>query len=212
MRQLPLRLPLTASLEDAPELASIAILDVALVACEGALLAANLDLFHGQLDGSPRNAQAMRAHMLIVQARRLGTALAVYREAVDRDARRRAELSTDDTSDLPPGSPGGVEALLRPAGFHAKTPGRILAGRPGRNTPSASRVKTPSGSTVWWCTFRLRELPKRWVHATAAGWPPGIPARLAAARCHRKTSSMKIRCERCAARRSRANASRRAKG
>ena len=91
MRQLPLRFPLAATLaEDAPELAPLAILDVALVACEAALLAANPELFHGQVEGSPRNSPAMRANTLIVQARRLATALAAYREAVNVDARRRA--------------------------------------------------------------------------------------------------------------------------
>jgi hypothetical protein len=91
MRTLPRRFPLLAALfEETPELSSLAILDTALLACEGALLAANPELMHGQLDDCHRGSAAIRANALIVQARRLSTALAAYREAVDRDTRRRA--------------------------------------------------------------------------------------------------------------------------
>ena len=91
MRQLPIRFPLLPSLfDDSPELAPLAILDTALLACEAALLAANPELMHGQVDACPRASAAMRANTLIVQARRLSTALAAYREAVTRDTRRHA--------------------------------------------------------------------------------------------------------------------------
>lgn len=90
MRQPPTRFPTAAALfEDAPELAPLAILEVALLVCEASLLAANPELLHGQLDGHQRGSSAMRANTLIVQARRLSTALAAYRDAVDREARRQ---------------------------------------------------------------------------------------------------------------------------
>ena len=65
-----------------------------LVRAEGALLAANPELMHGQVAHCPRASPAMRANTLIVQARRLATALAAYREAVSSDARRAARERT----------------------------------------------------------------------------------------------------------------------
>jgi len=87
MRQLPLRLPVPPVLERSPELAPLAILDAALTACEAALLASYAEIYHGVGD-APRASGRLCASAVITQARRLGTVLAAYREAVDRDARR----------------------------------------------------------------------------------------------------------------------------
>ena len=85
MKQLPL--PFTPALERWPELAPLAILDAALSASESALLAACPDLHHGTSPTS-RGTTAQRAGALILQARRLATAIAAYRSAVDRSVRR----------------------------------------------------------------------------------------------------------------------------
>jgi len=87
MKQLALRLPLPPILERSPELAPLAILDAALTACEAALLASYAEIYHGVGD-TPRGSTLLRATALITQARRLGTALAAYREGLERDARR----------------------------------------------------------------------------------------------------------------------------
>lgn len=89
-----LLLPFPPTLEHCPELASLAILDVALCASEYALLAVCPEILHGTLDGAPRGSTPMRANTLILQARRLAAAIAAYRASVDRDARRadRARL------------------------------------------------------------------------------------------------------------------------
>lgn len=87
MNQLSLRLPLPPDLERSPELAPLAILDAALTACEAALLASYAEIYHG-VGGAPRGSSRLRAGAVITQARRLGTVLAAYRDAVDRDARR----------------------------------------------------------------------------------------------------------------------------
>jgi hypothetical protein len=74
----------------APELAPLEILDAALAVSESALYAAHLELAHGDVDRTKRGSCVMRANAVIVQARRLGAALAAYRHAVDRDALRAA--------------------------------------------------------------------------------------------------------------------------
>ena len=91
MKQLSLRLPAPPVLEHSPELAPLAILDAALTACEAALLASYAELFHG-VGEHPRSSSLLRASAVITQARRLGTVLAAYRDAVDRDARREDRL------------------------------------------------------------------------------------------------------------------------
>ncbi len=91
MKQLPLRLPVVPVLERSPELAPLAILDAALTACEAALLASYAEIYHGVSD-APRSSGLLRATAVITQARRLGTAIAAYRDAVDRDARREDRL------------------------------------------------------------------------------------------------------------------------
>lgn len=88
MRQLHLRLPIPPLLESSPELAPLAILDAALSASEAALLASYAELYNGVLDGIPRGSAVLRARTIIAQARRLSVALAAYRDALDRDARR----------------------------------------------------------------------------------------------------------------------------
>ena len=88
MRQLRLRLPIPPHLERSPELAPLAILDVALSASEAALLAQHADLYNGATDDAPRGSSVLRANAIIVHAHRLATALAAYRDALDRDARR----------------------------------------------------------------------------------------------------------------------------
>ncbi len=86
MRQL--YLPIPPLLERTPELAALTILEVALSASEGALLASHSELYHGLIDDFPRGASARRANAIIVHARRLSAALAAYRDALERDARR----------------------------------------------------------------------------------------------------------------------------
>lgn len=88
MRRLRLRLPIPPLLERSPELAALAILDAALSASEAALLASYADLYNGALDGIPRGCTVLRANAVIIHARRLAAALASYRDALDRDARR----------------------------------------------------------------------------------------------------------------------------
>jgi hypothetical protein len=72
-----------------PELASLTILESVLATCEAALLAAHPEVAHGALEVCERGSSPMRAHAILVAARRLGTALASYREALGREERRR---------------------------------------------------------------------------------------------------------------------------
>ncbi|MHB8876692.1 MAG: hypothetical protein ACYC8T_23600 [Myxococcaceae bacterium] len=88
MRQLHLRLPIPPVLERSPELAPLAILDVALTACEAALLVSYAEIHHGAIEDSPRGSSVLRANAIITLARRLAAAIAAYRDAVDRDALR----------------------------------------------------------------------------------------------------------------------------
>ena len=88
MTELRLRLPIPPRLEASPELAPLAILAVALTACEAALLASWAELYNGALDGIPRGSTVLRAYDVILRARRLATAIAAYRDSLDRDARR----------------------------------------------------------------------------------------------------------------------------
>ena len=88
MRQLRLRLPVPPLLERSPELAALAILEAALTASEAALLASYAELYNGALDGIPRGSSVLRANTVIIHARRLAAALAVYRDSLARDARR----------------------------------------------------------------------------------------------------------------------------
>lgn len=88
MRQLRLRLPIPPLLERSPELAALAILEAALSASEAALLASYSELYNGALDGIPRGASVLRANSVIIHARRLSTALATYRDSLEREARR----------------------------------------------------------------------------------------------------------------------------
>ena len=83
-----LRLPIPPLLERSPELAALAILDAALTASEAALLASYADLYNGTTDGNPRGSSLLRANAVIIHARRLATAIAAYRDSLDRDARR----------------------------------------------------------------------------------------------------------------------------
>ena len=85
MRQL--RLPIPPRLEAAPELAPLAILEVALTACEAALLASYAEIYHGDLH-APRGSSAVRASSIITHARRLSAVIAAYRDALDREERR----------------------------------------------------------------------------------------------------------------------------
>ena len=88
MRQLHLRLPIPPVLERSPELAPLAILDVALTACEAALLASYAEIHYGAIEDAPRGSSVLRANAIITLARRLAAAIAAYRDAVDRDALR----------------------------------------------------------------------------------------------------------------------------
>ena len=88
MSPLRLRLPLPPILERTPELAALTILEVALSASEVALLASYAELYNGALDAIPRGSSVLRANAVIIHARRLSAALAAYRDALDRDARR----------------------------------------------------------------------------------------------------------------------------
>lgn len=83
-----LRLPIPPLLERSPELAALAILDAALTASEAALLASHTDLYNGATDCNPRGSSVLRANAVIIHARRLATAIAAYRDSLDRDARR----------------------------------------------------------------------------------------------------------------------------
>jgi hypothetical protein len=83
-----LRAPIPPYLEHSPELASLAILDAALLACEYAILASCPEIHHGALEDAARGSTTLRGHALILQARRLAAAISAYRDAVDRDARR----------------------------------------------------------------------------------------------------------------------------
>ena len=83
-----LHLPIYPSLERSPELAPLAILDTALSASESALLVACSEPHYDAALRPPRRSIARRANTLILLARRLATAIAAYREALDRDSRR----------------------------------------------------------------------------------------------------------------------------
>ena len=83
-----LRLPNPRLLERSPELASLAILDAALSACEVALLASYPEVYNGANEDAPRGSSSLRANAIIIQARRLAAVLAAYRDALDREARR----------------------------------------------------------------------------------------------------------------------------
>ncbi len=83
-----LRAPIPPYLEHSPELASLAILDAALLACEYAVLASCPEIHHGALEDAARGSTTLRGQSLILQARRLAAAISAYRDAVDRDARR----------------------------------------------------------------------------------------------------------------------------
>jgi hypothetical protein len=84
----PCYLPFSPALNQCPELASLAILDVALSAVEYALCAASPEITCGTFDGAPRRSTVARANALILQARRLAACVAAYRDAVERDVRR----------------------------------------------------------------------------------------------------------------------------
>lgn len=86
MKQLPL--PIPPALDRWPELAALAILDAALSATESALLAACPAIRYGALEHASRGSTTLRANSIILQARRLAAAIASYRNAVDREARR----------------------------------------------------------------------------------------------------------------------------
>lgn len=83
-----LRAPTPPYLEHSPELASLSILDAALLACEYAVLASCPEIHHGQIGDAARSSTTLRGQALILQARRLAAAISAYRDAVDRDARR----------------------------------------------------------------------------------------------------------------------------
>jgi hypothetical protein len=84
----PWFLPFPPTIGQCPELASLAILDVALSAVEYALNAVCPEITHGTFNGAPRSSTVVRANALISQARRLAACIAAYRDAVQRDARR----------------------------------------------------------------------------------------------------------------------------
>ena len=88
MRQLRLGLPIPPRLEASPELAPLAILEVALTACEAALLASYAETYHGTNDDLRRGSSVVRANSIIIHARRLAVVIAGYRDALDRDDRR----------------------------------------------------------------------------------------------------------------------------
>lgn len=83
-----LRAPIPPYLEHSPELASLAILDTALLACEYAVLASCPEIHHGNIEDAARGSTALQGQAFILQARRLAAAISAYRGAVDRDARR----------------------------------------------------------------------------------------------------------------------------
>jgi hypothetical protein len=83
-----LLLPFPPALEHSPELAPLAILEVALQASEYALLAVCPEIVHGAAGGGRRGFTTVRANALILQARRLAAAISAYRDALERDARR----------------------------------------------------------------------------------------------------------------------------
>ena len=84
----PARLPIPPRLERSPELAALAILEIALSASEAALLASYSELYNGMLDGVRRGSSVLRANSVIIHARRLAAVIAAYRDSLDRDARR----------------------------------------------------------------------------------------------------------------------------
>jgi hypothetical protein len=86
-----LRLPVE-TFARSPELAPLAILENVLLACEASLFAAHIELAHGALDHSSRASSPMRAHVILVAARRLGTAIASYREALAKENRQTKKL------------------------------------------------------------------------------------------------------------------------
>lgn len=75
-----------------PELSVLAVLDAAVSVCEVALFAAHPELACGTLGDTPRASAPRRAYAVIVAARRLALALAIYSEAIDRDERRDRAL------------------------------------------------------------------------------------------------------------------------
>ena len=81
--------PMPPLLERSPELAALAILETALSASEAALLASYAELYHRGIDGLRRGSSVLHANSVIIHARRLAAALASYRDALDRDARRQ---------------------------------------------------------------------------------------------------------------------------
>jgi len=83
-----LRAPIPPYLEHSPELASLAILDTALLACEHAVLASCPEIHHGALEDAARGSTTLRGQSLILQARRLAAAISAYRGERRRDARR----------------------------------------------------------------------------------------------------------------------------
>jgi len=91
MKTVALRMPIERFVRS-PELASISILEVALYSCEVALLAANLDLAHGDIEDLPHGSSALRASAVLRASRRLANALADYRDALDREERREAKI------------------------------------------------------------------------------------------------------------------------
>jgi hypothetical protein len=86
MRQLSLSLP--TALERCPELAPLDILESALSVSESALMAACPEIQNGRPEAAPRGSIVLRANAIVLQARRLATAITAYRDALFRDARR----------------------------------------------------------------------------------------------------------------------------
>ena len=70
-----------------PQLTTLAILDAALSASESALLAAHPDIPLGTLCLCERGSAPMRAHSILIASRRLASALAAYRKALDKQQR-----------------------------------------------------------------------------------------------------------------------------
>jgi hypothetical protein len=81
-------LPFPPMLEQCPELAPLAILDVALSAVEYTLKAVCPEITYGTPNGATASSIIVRANALILQARKLAAAIAAYRDAVERDTRR----------------------------------------------------------------------------------------------------------------------------
>lgn len=75
-----------------PELAVISILETALNSCKIALLAANPDLAYGDIADLTRGSSSLKANAVLIASRRLAEALAAYRDALDREERRRGRM------------------------------------------------------------------------------------------------------------------------